>query len=136
MLARSFKHVFSIVAVTVMLAMPAAPITSTASAAMPYGAEYSARAANSVTITRHPGTVRRGATASVAAKTGAKTGCTITVQYKSGPSKAAGIVPKSSDGSGNVSWSWKVGTNTTPGSWPVIITCGGATARTVVTVPK
>jgi micrococcal nuclease len=136
MLARSFKRIFSIVAVAIMLAMPAAPIASTASAAMPYGAEYSARAANSVTITKHPGTVRRGATASVAAKTSARIGCTITVQYKSGPSKAAGIVPKTSDASGNVSWSWKVGTNTTPGSWSVIITCGGATARTIVTVPR
>lgn len=136
MLARSFKHVFSIVAVAVMLALPAAPITSTASAAMPYGVEYSARAANTVTITKHPGTVRRGATASVSAKTGAKIGCTITVQYKSGPSKASTLKPKTSDAAGNVSWSWKVDSKTTPGSWPVIINCGGATAQTVVTVPK
>lgn len=136
MLARSFKRIFSIVAVAVMLVLPAAPITSTASAAVPYGVEYSVRAANTVSITKHPGTVRRGATASVAAKTSAKIGCTIAVQYKSGPSKAASLKPKTSDASGNVSWSWKVDSKTTPGSWPVIITCGGATARTTVTVPK
>jgi len=42
---------------------------------------------------------------------------------------------KMAPASGALSWSWKVGTNTTRGSWPVVISCGAATVRTVVTVP-
>jgi len=57
------------------------------------------------------------------------------VRYKSGPSKAQGLGPKTADAGGDVSWSWKVGTNTTPGAWPVTITCGGESARTEVVVP-
>ena len=46
----------------------------------------------------------------------------ITFHYKSGPSKAKGLDPKTSDGNGNCSWTWKVGTNTTPGDWKITIT--------------
>ncbi len=49
--------------------------------------------------------------------------CLITVRYKSGPSKARGLVPKEADGRGLVSWTWRVGTRTTPGRWPIIVTC-------------
>lgn len=89
-----------------------------------------------ITITKHPGTVRRGATASVAIKTAAKASCSITVRYKSGPSTAAGLVSKQANANGVVSWAWKIGTRTTSGNWPVIIACKGqGTAQTVVTVP-
>ena len=46
---------------------------------------------------------------------------TITVYYKSGASEAAGLEPKYADAQGYVSWTWKVGANTTPGEWPIII---------------
>jgi len=88
-----------------------------------------------VTITREPGTVRRGATATVAASTTPGAACTIVVRYKSGPSKAQGLRPKTAAANGDVSWSWMVGTRTTPGAWPVTITCGGASASTEVVVP-
>ena len=88
-----------------------------------------------VTITRAPGTVRRGATATVAAHTAPGAQCSILVRYKSGPSKAQGLGPKTADEGGDVSWAWKVGTNTTPGAWPVTITCGGAAARKELVVP-
>jgi hypothetical protein len=56
--------------------------------------------------------------------------CSITVYYKSGPSTAAGLYPKHSNG-GRVSWTWMVGTRTTPGRWPIIVSCGSAgTVRT------
>jgi hypothetical protein len=87
-----------------------------------------------VTITQEPGAVRRGATASVAARTAPHQSCSIVVEYKSGPSKAAGLVPKAANASGDVSWSWKVGTRKTRGDWPVIITCRRASATTYVTV--
>jgi hypothetical protein len=51
--------------------------------------------------------------------------CSITVSYKSGPSRARGLAPKRSVG-GRVSWSWKVGTRTTSGRWPILVSCGRA----------
>ena len=56
--------------------------------------------------------------------------CSITVEYKSGPSHAKGLYPKR-PARGRVSWTWLVGTRTTPGRWPIIVRCGRAgTLRT------
>jgi len=56
--------------------------------------------------------------------------CAIIVVYKSGASVAKGLYPKSPSG-GRVSWTWKVGTNTTPGRWPIVVSCGrSGTLRT------
>jgi hypothetical protein len=56
--------------------------------------------------------------------------CSITVSYKSGPSSAQGLYPKRSSG-GRVSWSWMVGTRTTAGRWPIVVSCGSiGTLRT------
>jgi len=60
--------------------------------------------------------------------------CTIVVHYKSGPSKAQGLGAKQTDGSGNVSWSWIIGTNTTRGQWPITVTCGSASAQSYINV--
>jgi hypothetical protein len=51
------------------------------------------------------------------------TNCSIVVHYKSGPSRAKGLVPKVASSSGRVSWTWRVGSNTTPGQWPIVVTC-------------
>ncbi|WAH37606.1 thermonuclease family protein [Alicyclobacillus dauci] len=51
----------------------------------------------------------------------------IEVDYKSGPSHAAGLVPETVGSNGDVSWEWKVGTRTTPGDWPVTVTDNGHT---------
>jgi hypothetical protein len=51
--------------------------------------------------------------------------CSITVYYKSGPSEAQGLYPKRAS-RGRVSWTWKVGTRTTPGRWPITVSCGSA----------
>lgn len=66
--------------------------------------------------------VRPGANATLTAKTAPGAKCAITVYYKSGPSTAQGLVPKAADAGGNVSWTWKVGTNTTPGTWRIVVT--------------
>jgi hypothetical protein len=81
-----------------------------------------------------PLTVKRGANATLQVLTAANTSCSIEVDYKSGASTAAGLVTKNSDGAGNVSWTWKVGANTTPGSWPITVTCGDGSAHTQITV--
>ena len=51
--------------------------------------------------------------------------CSITVNYKSGPSHAQGLYPKRTS-AGRVSWTWMVGTNTTPGRWTIDVYCGAA----------
>jgi hypothetical protein len=81
-----------------------------------------------------PLTVHRGSNATLQVTTTANTSCSIEVDYKSGRSTAAGLVTKNSDGAGNVSWTWKVGANTTPGSWPITVTCGDGSAQTHITV--
>jgi hypothetical protein len=69
--------------------------------------------------------VRAGADATLvaAAPTGAT--CSIVVTYKSGPSLAGGLYSQRVR-SGRVSWTWTVGTRTTPGRWPVDVSCGAA----------
>jgi hypothetical protein len=63
------------------------------------------------------------ATLTVAVPNG--TSCSIVVSYKSGPSSAAGLYAQRAH-AGHISWTWKVGTRTTPGRWPIDITCGAA----------
>ncbi len=67
--------------------------------------------------------VSPGSDATVVVQTVPNASCSITVIYKSGPSRASGLVPKTSDNKGNVSWTWRVGTRTTAGKWPIIATC-------------
>jgi hypothetical protein len=52
--------------------------------------------------------------------------CSIAVYYKSGKSTAAGLRPLRRPVAGRVSWTWKVGTRTTPGRWPIYVRCGSA----------
>ena len=47
--------------------------------------------------------------------------CDITVTYASGPIDAEGLGPKIANGSGVVSWTWKVDAGTTAGSWPIVV---------------
>jgi hypothetical protein len=75
--------------------------------------------------------VPHGGQGLVTVHTNPVTYCAITVVYKSGPSRAAGLEPQTSDATGNVTWTWKVGTRTTPGFWPIIVECGrGEITRT------
>lgn len=56
---------------------------------------------------------------------------TIKVIYKSGPSTAKGLEPKTCELNGLVTWSWKVSSRTTAGDWRIEISGGGAS----ITVP-
>ncbi|AHB12899.1 hypothetical protein [Dehalococcoides mccartyi] len=75
-----------------------------------------------LSITGVTSPVSKGAYATLTAKTQPGALCNITVYYKSGPSSASGLDSKVADSTGNVSWTWKVGTNTTPGSWRIVVT--------------
>ena len=61
--------------------------------------------------------------ATLEAKTVPGAACTIVVLYKSGPSRARGLVLRNANSRGVVSWTWRVGSSTTPGRWPVIVRC-------------
>ena len=69
--------------------------------------------------------INHGAYATFVAAVSPSRTCSITVNYKSGPSRAKGLYPKRPI-NGRVSWRWKVGTNTTPGRWPITVSCGSA----------
>ncbi len=86
-------------------------------------------------ITSVTSPVRPGQDATLTARTDPFTECTITVTYRTGPSTAAGLEPKTADADGNVSWTWMVGTRTTPGTWPIVVTAsvGGVTTTVETT---
>mgnify|MGYP003906016161 CR=1 FL=1 len=67
-------------------------------------------------------TVKAGETATLTIQGEPKTQYRIEVYYKSGLSKAEGLEAKTSDADGKVSWSWKVGAKTAPGTYKIIIT--------------
>jgi hypothetical protein len=71
-----------------------------------------------------------GSHATLVATVSANATCSIVVHYKSGPSRAKGLGAKRTV-RGRVSWTWMVGTNTTPGRWAITVSCGTAgTLRT------
>ncbi|MHB8276160.1 MAG: hypothetical protein ACYDIA_00695 [Candidatus Humimicrobiaceae bacterium] len=78
-----------------------------------------------IQITSLTSPIKRGSYATISIHTSPNVLCSITVYYKSGPSEAQGLEPKTSDGDGNCSWTWKVGTRTTPGNWKIVISVQG-----------
>jgi hypothetical protein len=87
---------------------------------------------------RSPVAPRGRADATVATVPGAV--CEITVTYRSGPSSTRDLSPKTAEGDGTVSWTWTVESNTTPGEWPIDVTCTAvgqtATAQTTFWVSR
>ena len=113
---------------------PASP--SINAVASPTGLHSPTPVAGQITVTfvSGPLTVARGHSATLQVRTAPNTSCSIEVDYKSGPATAAGLGPATSSAAGNVSWTWRVGANTTPGSWPITVTCSGASAKTNINV--
>ena len=68
--------------------------------------------------------VDAGSEAHVTIQGAPNTEYSITVTYKSG-SKAEGLEPQTTDSNGNTTWTWKVGTNTTPGEHDITVRGGG-----------
>jgi len=87
-----------------------------------------------VTFPNGPASGRPGQTANLTAHYQPGVSCSIVVHYKSGPSRAQGLIAKATNGAGLVSWSWFIGTNTTPGQWPIDVTCGSASGQTYINV--
>ncbi len=86
----------------------------------------------SIQITPITSPVSPGTNARLEIQTTPGAECAITVVYMSGPSRARGLEPKVADTGGQIAWVWRVGTNTTPGTWPILIECvfGGQRAET------
>ena len=64
-----------------------------------------------------------GSYATAVVRTTAGATCGIVVQYATTISSAKGLVSKKAPTGGTLSWRWKVGSNTNPGTWRVTVTC-------------
>ena len=102
----------------VSAAVTAAPVASAGAPAPPV-------ASLSVSITSLPASVSHGANATLVALTAAGATCSASVRYASGTvSTAVGLKPQPVAGSsGGVSWTWKVGTSTNPGTSTATVSC-------------
>ncbi len=81
-----------------------------------------------VDVTKNTVKVNETATLTINGKP--NTPYTISVFYTSGASEAKGLEKKTSDASGNVTWTWKVGANTNPGKHRIVINGGGERIET------
>lgn len=104
----------------VAAAPPVAPITPAPPTMV---ASPPATSSLAVTFTSVTSPIGAGNVATATVQTAPGAACTITVTYKSGISKAKGLDPQTADANGSVRWSWLVGGNTTPGSWPIDVAC-------------
>ncbi|MCK4579734.1 MAG: hypothetical protein KAU10_00185, partial [Dehalococcoidia bacterium] len=69
--------------------------------------------------------VEPGGTAELKIRTHPGAICSIAVCYESGLSAATGLTkhsPQEVDQNGECSWQWRVGGNTKPGEWPIVVT--------------
>ena len=111
-----------------------ATATATASPTPTEAPSQLAPAPEAVTFPNGPASGHRGQTATLTAHYRPGVSCGIVVYYKSGPSRAKGLTAKTTNGAGLVSWSWFIGTNTTRGQWPIVVTCGSASGNTYIDV--
>jgi hypothetical protein len=87
-------------------------------------------AATAVSILNGPLSARRVRPVTLRARTAPQTTCAIAIGYASAPD----LGPATSDAGGVVSWTWRVGGQAPSGTWPVTVSCGGASASTQVVV--
>jgi competence protein ComEC len=80
-----------------------------------------ATVANSIGVLSLTSPISAGGKAQLTIQTIPGAACSIAVYYKSGASQAAGLGPQTADASGKASWSWKVGSSTTPGLWKIVV---------------
>lgn len=67
--------------------------------------------------------VSAGSNVSLIATTNAGSKCAITVTYNGVQSTDSGLIAKTADAYGSVSWSWTVGSSVPVGNWPISVTC-------------
>jgi hypothetical protein len=82
-----------------------------------------ANAKESVSVQTLTSPVAPGANASISVRTNPSSQCTIKVEYNKIPSKDSGLVVRTADEFGTVSWTWTVDKTAPLGEWPVGVTC-------------
>lgn len=92
------------------------------SQAPPTAQPTSSAAGLSIKVVSLTSPIAPGQRATLTIQTTPGAACTIAVYYKSGRSQAQGLDPKNAAVDGTVSWSWKVGSSTTPGTWKIVVT--------------
>lgn len=80
--------------------------------------------------------VKAGSNATLTIKCKPGTEYNIDVIYKKTASKAKGLDNKIAPASGTVSWTWKVGSNTTPGTFSIYVSGGGERSEIKFTVTE
>ena len=102
--------------------------------ALVLAAVFVSSAAAAVRVTMRPGRVATGDMASVTVSVSPRARCTIGVYYSTTASHAAGLGAKRGT---KITWTWRVGSNTKPGTWLVKIDCGkSGKAHTSVSVRR
>ncbi len=88
-------------------------------------------AAASIRVAGFTGHVAAGDYASITVKVSPRAHCAITVVYDTVVSHARGLGAKTGS---SITWQWRVGTSTHAGRWPVTVDCGksGRLTRTLV----
>ena len=76
-----------------------------------------------VQLTSISSPVKRGHVVSASAHSAPHARCTIKLVVNGHRLNLGGMGARSTNGSGNVSWSWTVPSSTKTGSWPVTVTC-------------
>lgn len=96
--------------------------------------DKSSQAETTLEFTNVTSSVSAGSFASVSIHGAPNTTYSITVVYNSGISTASGLEDVTSDSNGNASWSWKVGTRTKSGTYPITVSGGGRSESTSFSV--
>ena len=96
--------------------------------------DKSSQAETTLEFTNVTSSVSAGSFASVSIHGAPNTTYSITVVYNSGISTASGLEDVTSDSNGNASWSWKVGTRTKSGTYPITVSGGGQRESTSFSV--
>lgn len=89
----------------------------------------------SISVVSLTSPVKPGANATLRIQTAPGADCSITVNYKSGPSQAAGLGAQIANSSGLVTWSWKVGTRTSPGVWNIVVVARHSGKTETLSIP-
>lgn len=87
--------------------------------------ERPTEAAAPIVFTNYTNYVEAGSNATVTIQGAPNTEYCIHVYYSTRESKAEGLEAKISDSDGSVTWEWKVGPNTSPGTHEIIVDGGG-----------
>lgn len=99
------------------------PAATRQESALPKPVAPAPNAQEGVSIESLTSPVSAGSNVSLIATTDAGSKCTITVTYNGVQSTDSGLIAKTADAYGGVSWSWTVGTSVPVGNWPVSVNC-------------